>query len=203
LFDLRNVVHANGTYDLPFGKGRQWLNHGGVTNAILGGWTLGDIFTFQTGAPQVILGGNSTFNDYGDGGVILNGVTRSQLQSSVGVYSVGNAGYVNAINPSYITPGVGANASYLKPNTTAGTFGQIFYMYGPHQTFNDMSLTKRIAITERIRFVLQAEFLNAFNHPVFSFNTNVGANNLQNPNFGAAYNSNLPRNIELRANIEF
>ena len=123
LFDLRNVVHANGTYDLPFGKGRQWLNHGGVTNAILGGWTLGDIFTFQTGAPQVILGGNSTFNDYGDGGVILNGVTRSQLQSSVGVYSVGNAGYVNAINPSYITPGVGANASYLKPNTTAGTFG--------------------------------------------------------------------------------
>jgi len=26
-----------------------------VTNAILGGWTLGDIFTFQTGAPQVIL----------------------------------------------------------------------------------------------------------------------------------------------------
>jgi hypothetical protein len=203
LFDLHDVIHANGTYDLPFGKGRQWLNHGGVTNAILGGWTLGDIFTFQTGAPQVILGGNSTFNDYGDGGVILNGVTRSQLQSSVGVYSVGNAGYVNAINPAYITPGVGANTAYLKPNTTAGTFGQIFYMYGPHQTFNDMSLTKRIAITERIRFVLQAEFLNAFNHPVFAFNTGGGANNLQSTTFGQAYNSNGPRNIELRANIEF
>jgi hypothetical protein len=65
--------------------------------------------------------------------------------------------------------------------------------------------TKRVAITERIRFVLQAEFLNAFNHPVFSWNPNVigGATNLQNTNFGAAYNSNLPRNIELRANIEF
>ena len=110
---------------------------------------------------------------------------------------------MNAINPTYITPGVGANTAYLKPNTIAGTFGQIFYMYGPHQTFNDMSLTKRIAITERIRFVLQAEFLNAFNHPVFAFNTNAGANNLQNPNFGTAYNSNGPRNIELRANIEF
>ena len=203
LFDLHNVIHANGTYDLPFGKGRQWLNHGGVTNAILGGWTLGDIFTFQTGAPMVILGGNATFNDYGDGGVVLNGVTRSQLQSSVGVYSVANAGYVNSLNPTYITPGVGANTSYLKPNTTAGTFGQIFYLYGPHQTFNDMSLTKRIAITERIRFVLQGEFLNAFNHPVFAFNTGGGANNLQSTNFGTAYNSNGPRNIELRANIEF
>jgi Carboxypeptidase regulatory-like domain len=203
LFDLHDVIQANGTYDLPFGKGRQFLNHGGVTNAILGGWTLGDIFTFQTGAPMVILGGNETFNDYGDGGVILNGVTRSQLQSSVGVYSVGNAGYVNALNPTYITPGVGANTSYLRPNTTAGTFGQIFYMYGPHQTYNDMSLSKRIAITERVRFVLQGEFLNAFNHPVFAFNTGAGANNLQSPNFGTAYNSNNPRNIELRANIEF
>ena len=52
LFDLRNVIHANGTYDLPFGKGRRWLDHGGVANRIVGGWTLGDIFTFQTGAPQ-------------------------------------------------------------------------------------------------------------------------------------------------------
>jgi hypothetical protein len=66
-----------------------------------------------------------------------------------------------------------------------------------------MSLTKRIAITERIRFVLQAEFLNAFNHPVFAFNTGGGANNLQSTTFGQAYNSNGPRNIELRANIEF
>jgi hypothetical protein len=40
--------------------------------------------------------------------------------------------------------GKGANTAYLKPNTTAGTFGQIFYMYGPHQTFNDMSLTKSV-----------------------------------------------------------
>jgi hypothetical protein len=201
LFDLHNVVHANGTYDLPFGKGRQWLNHGGVTDRILGGWTIGDIFTFQTGAPQVILGANSTFNDYGDGGVILSGVSRSQLQSSVGVYPVGNAGYVTAINPTYITPGVGANTAFLKPNITAGTFGQVFYMYGPHQTYNDMSLSKRIAITERVRFALQAEFLNVFNHPVFSWA--FGSNNLQSTAFGQAYNSNGPRNIELRANIEF
>ena len=201
LFDLHNVIHANGTFDLPFGKGRQWLNHGGVANRILGGWTLGDIFTFQTGAPQVILGGNQTFNDYADGGVNLNGVTRSQLQSSVGVHPVGNAGYVSAINPTYITPGVGANAAYLTPNTTAGTFGQIFYLYGPHQTFNDMSLSKGFPITERIRFLLQGEFLNAFNHPTFAWSG--GSNNLQSTTFGTAYNSNGPRSIEIRANIEF
>jgi len=200
LFDLHNVIHINGTFDLPFGKGRQWLNHG-VASRILGGWTVGDIFTFQTGAPEVINGGNQTFNDYADGGVNLNGVTRSQLQSSVGVYSAGNAGYVNAINPTYITPGVGANATYLTPNTTAGTFGQIFYLYGPHQTYNDMSLSKRFPITEKIRFSLQGEFLNAFNHPTFAWAYN--SNLLQSTNFGTANNNNSPRNVEIRANIEF
>jgi hypothetical protein len=49
--------------------------------------------------------------------------------------------------------------------------------------------------------VLQAEFLNAFNHPVFAWSG--GSNNLQSTTFGQAYNSNSPRNIEIRANIEF
>jgi hypothetical protein len=205
LFDLRNVVHVNGTFDLPFGKGRQWLNRGGVANQILGGWTVGDIFTFQTGAPEQIFGGNLTFNDYGDGGVILNGVTLSQLQSAVGVYHVGsaNGGYVDNINPNYLVSptGGGANPTYLTPNTAAGTIGQVIYLYGPHQTYNDMSLSKQFPITERIRLLLQGEFLNAFNHPTFAWAG--GAGSIQAFNFGTGYNNNGPRNIELRANIEF
>jgi hypothetical protein len=64
-----------------------------------------------------------------------------------------------------------------------------------------MSLSKRFPITERIRFLLQGEFLNAFNHPTFSWAG--GSNNLQSTTFGTAYNSNPPRSIEIRANIEF
>jgi hypothetical protein len=205
LFDLRNVVHVNGTFDLPFGKGRQWLNRGGVVNEVLGGWTVGDIFTFQTGAPQQIFGGNLTFNDYGDGGVILNGVTLAQLQSAVGVYHVGsaNGGYVDNINPQYLVSptGGGANPSYVTPNTTAGAIGQVIYLYGPHQTYNDMSLSKRFPITERIRLSLQGEFLNAFNHPTFAWAG--GAGSVQAFGFGLGYNNNNPRNVELRANLEF
>ena len=69
-FDLRHVVHASGTYDLPFGHGkallgtqaREWW-----TNS-LAGWSLGTIVTFQTGLPFQLFGGYGTFNDYGDGG---------------------------------------------------------------------------------------------------------------------------------------
>ncbi|MGH9772023.1 MAG: carboxypeptidase regulatory-like domain-containing protein, partial [Candidatus Acidiferrales bacterium] len=30
LFDHRHVVHVNATVDLPFGKGREWMNRGGI-----------------------------------------------------------------------------------------------------------------------------------------------------------------------------
>ncbi len=214
LFDLRHVIHANATVDLPFGKGRQWLNRGGILNAVLGGWTLGDIFTFQTGAPFALNGGNYTFNDYGDGGVVLNGITASQLQSSVGVYRIPavngqGATYVDLINPKYLVSpaGGGANPTYIAPNTTPGTFGSIIYLHGPHQTFDDVSVSKRFPITERIRFVFQAEFLNIFNHPVFA-NTATGpqgnsAMGVQNFNFGTGAIANGSRVIELRGNIEF
>jgi len=203
LFDLRHVVHVNGTFDLPFGKGRQWLNHGGVVNQVLGGWTVGDIFTFQTGAPEVINGGNLTFNDYADGGVVLNGVTQSQLQSSVGVYHAN--GYVTILPPNYLT------GNYIVPNTNPGTIGQVFYIYGPHQTFNDMSLSKQFPITERIRLSLQGEFLNAFNHPTFNFLGYNYYNNIQSGGFGTGslnttaypFAGNYGRSIELRANLEF
>ena len=208
LFDLRHVVHANGTYDLPFGKGRALLNHGGIVNAVVGGWTIGDIFTFQTGAPNVLLGGNNTFNDYADGGILLNGVTRSQLQNAVGVYHVGsaNGSYVDIINPTYLASptGGGANSNYITSNTTPGTIGQIIYLYGPHQIYNDMSLSKSIPITERVHFTFQVEALNVFNHPTFTWpSAPTSYTNIQNPSFGTGVLANGPRNIELRANIEF
>ena len=39
-FDVRNVVHFSGGYQLPFGKGMKYMNQGGIANAILGGWAV-------------------------------------------------------------------------------------------------------------------------------------------------------------------
>jgi hypothetical protein len=220
LYDLRNVVHVNGTYDLPFGKGKEFANRGGVLDKVIGGWTVGTIFTFQTGAPFVLFGGSSTFNDYGDGGVTLTGVTQSQLQSAVGTYPIAGTTEVAFLNPKYLaTPtGGGANPAYITQNTTPGTIGQRIYLYGPHNTYDDLSITKHFPITERFRFSLQAEMLNAFNHPTFGPGaTNGGAyfgfNAIQSSGFGISNGTTLAnsyispnggaRVIELRGNIEF
>jgi len=219
LFDLRHVMHINGTYDLPFGRGKQFANRGGALEHIVGGWTVGTIFTFQTGAPFLLFGGTNTFDDYGDGGVILNGVTPSQLQSSIGRYPIPGTTTVAFINPKYLASptGGGANPTYIAPNNVPGTFGQRVWLHGPHNTFDDVSISKHFPITERFRFTLQAELLNAFNHPTFSTGAtsgaaNVGLNAIQSGGFGILGGPlniypNSPnggaRAIELRGNFEF
>lgn len=50
-FDIRHIINANVLYQLPFGRGRAFLNEGGVTNALLGGWQLTGIFRWNSGLP--------------------------------------------------------------------------------------------------------------------------------------------------------
>lgn len=217
LFDIRHTVNVNGTYDLPLGHGKRFLNDSRALDIVVGGWTIGAIATFRGGLPFLLQGGNSTFNDYGDGGVVLNGVTASQLQSAIGVYRRPGTANVAFIDPKYL------NGQYITANTTPGTIGQRIWLYGPHTFNQDMSISKSIPFTESVRFTFQAMFLNSFNHPVFSPGQANGCAygcylspftpNVQSGSFllGSTYGSGSvtgtsiykPRQIELRANIEF
>ncbi len=205
LFDIRHVVHASGTYDLPFGKGRAFLDRGGFVNAVLGGWTLGTIFVIQSGTPIQLQGGYGTINN-NDAGIYLNGVTAGQVQSSVGVYKSGNP-WATVISPQYIASN-GAATSALTPANIPGVLGYRPYIYGPRWFNDDLSINKSIPITERVRMTLQAEFINAFNHPTFAI-TNGGQNapentSVQSLTFGQVTGGpTSPRVIEFRANIEF
>jgi hypothetical protein len=56
--------------DLPFGKGRRWMNQGGILNAVLGGWQFSTLATFQAGSPFGILvlnGPRDVLGDQADG----------------------------------------------------------------------------------------------------------------------------------------
>jgi len=213
-FDIRNSLHANGTYDLPFGVGKQFLNQSGVVDHIVGGWSLGTIVSLQSGEPFQLTSASylngaysSTFNDFADPGIVLNGVSPSQLQSSVSVYHVAGAPFVDLVNPKYLSSSGTANPTYITPNTTPGTIGQVVYLHGPRFFNQDLAITKAIPIRENIRATFQGEFLNVFNHPNFGL---IPSQNITSGNFGTAgpvYFGNSPtdgaRAIELRFNIEF
>lgn len=219
-FDLRHVIHASGTFDLPFGHGKALLNSQGVLDKLVGGWSLGTIVTWQTGLPFQLFGGYGTFNDYGDGGFVLNGITKAQLQNAVGVHH-SSGPYINVVNPNLLGGNSSSNCNSVITgvcqNTTPGTFGINPWLYGVHVWNDDLSLTKQVPIRERVRFSLQAEFLNLFNHPNFTTPAQgpfyFGSTNISASNFGQAgllnftntptNNNNSARVIELRANITF
>lgn len=203
-FDIRHVFNLSGTFDLPFGRGRKWANHSGILDKFIGGWTAGSIISYRTGLPFRVLGGYMTFNNFADGGVVLHGVTRDELQSAIGVYKTAGQAYIELINPKYRTAGVGANTSFITANTTPGEFAPPLWLYGPHGFFTDLSITKEIPITERWRFTFQTQFLNAFNHPVFGQGVNPIGGNVRASGWATTTAaSNAPRVIEFRANITF
>jgi hypothetical protein len=219
-FDLRHVIHASGTFDLPFGKGKALANRPGVVDKIVGGWSLGTIVTWQTGLPFQLLGGYGTFNDYGDGGFVLSGITKSQLQNAVGVYHTSGP-YIDIINPKLLqgnsSPNCNSVLTGVCQNTNPGTLGINPWLYGVHVWNDDTALSKAVPITERVRFMLQAEFLNLFNHPNFTTPGQqpfyYGSPNVTQGGFAQASvlnftnvptnNNNSQRVIELRANITF
>ncbi len=212
LFDIRHTVHASGTYDLPFGKGRHFLSSSRAADYALGGWTLGTIVVIQSGNPAPVSGGfgtinnNNAINGVADNGIVLNGITTGDLQNAVSVYRGGNP-WVNLFDPKLVAPSGAANATFIAPVTTAGQFGYKPYIYGPSWYNIDFSVNKSIPIRESIRFVFQAEFLNLTNHPTFSFQAaNPNNLNVQALAFGQQSNGNYfsgARRIEFRANIEF
>ncbi|HYL76270.1 MAG TPA: carboxypeptidase-like regulatory domain-containing protein [Bryobacteraceae bacterium] len=204
LFDIRHVVHASGTYDLPFGKGRQYLNQSRLADYTVGGWTLGTIVVIQSGNPFQFGNGFGTLNN-GDSGVSLNGVTVGNLQNAIGVFRTGNP-WVDMIDPKFIGANGAANAALLSPNNVAGSFGYRPYVYGPGWYNIDLSVNKTFPIRESVRFTFQAEFLNATNHPTFNFITNPNTLSVQSNSFGQSNNGNAfsgARRIEFRANLEF
>jgi hypothetical protein len=211
-FDVRHVLQAFGTYDLPFGKDRPITIGNPVVEALAGGWTLGGNLTVQSGSPFRLTGGRGTFNSE-NSGVVLNGITVSQLQDMVRV-SPGPGVATYWIDPKLIGPDGRANPQYLAPVTTPGELGQFIYLRTPKQIFLDASLSKRVQLTSRTAFTVFVTAANVLNHPLWGVGplvAGVGYNfpndvNITSTTFGQVLqptNNANARQFYLRAEFSF
>ncbi len=65
-FDVRNAFKMYGVYDLPFGKGRQFLNNSWLVDEVLGGFQVSATAVVSAGNPfQVFANGNDTYQGTG------------------------------------------------------------------------------------------------------------------------------------------
>ena len=159
-FDLHHRFVTTFTYDLPVGKGRRFMNRGGVWNAALGGWQLMWSQSMQSGLPL-----NVTFA--GSPNRYLPGVSRPDIvvpfdQAMVQGWDIGpNRFPTSAQNPYLNMSAFAYPASYK-----AGTLGRNTFR-GPWLLWPQASLSKEWAILERFRFTLRWDVNNVLKLPEF------------------------------------
>jgi hypothetical protein len=210
-FDITHVIQTFGTYELPVGRGR-WLNFGEnrILDTVVGGWTVGSIFVFQTGVPIQLTGGFQTVNNSNNpataGVRLAPGVTLDQIRALFHAplqRLTGRAGTTDiqrlAVNPSLIGPDGRANPQYLIPNRTPGEFGQLLFLRDRNTFQWDVSMTKTFSIMEKARLQIFASLNNVLNHPRWG----IPDTNVFSTTFGVVNGPTGSRSVNLRALLSF
>ncbi len=160
--DATNVVHLAGEYDLPVGRGSKYLSgvNRGV-DAVLGGWAVNYIYTFQTGQPFPVNCPTATTADFGCYAFEVPGQ---------GLYS-GAHTQQEWLNPKAFAQPPAATAIGQTDYTPLG--GAPLVARGPHFNNIDFSLFKQFSIEPIGRLEFRAEAFNLTNTPQFGMPGNV------------------------------
>ncbi|MGB7925877.1 MAG: carboxypeptidase regulatory-like domain-containing protein [Pyrinomonadaceae bacterium] len=186
-FDVRHRLSVSYAYDLPFGKGRAFLDRDGWLANVLSGWQTYGIITLQTGRPFTV--------------ALLPEIDNSGTgRSSLGFGANDRPNIVGNPRLDNPTPGQWFNtaAFAFAPPGQFGNAGRNI-LDGPGYQNVNMSLVKNTALSERLNLQLRAEFFNLFNHPNFDLPDNF----LGSPTFGRILSAREPRHIQFGVKLLF
>ena len=161
-FDVDHRLVGSFVYNLPFGNGEKFAGGAtGVKNAVIGGWQVNGIYTWQRGFPITI-----TAADLGG----LNDTSGTNRADLVGDPSPGE----RTVNRWFNT------AAFAQP--AAGSLGNLGRNTerGPGVNNLDLALFKNFTLTRGIRLQFRLESFNALNRTQFA----AVSTNLTAPNFG-------------------
>jgi Carboxypeptidase regulatory-like domain/TonB dependent receptor-like, beta-barrel len=197
-FDIRNVFHFSGGYQLPFGKGKHFMSDAsGAVDKLVGGWSVQWIATLQGGQPITLSCPTTTTTGTGCYDIRVKGQSPE-----LGLHVDANHQLSWIGNPAAFTqPCILGAGGVPIPNSPAGCVpltgfaalgGGPAQIPGPGFHRLDFSAFKEIPLNERFRFQFRAEIFNIFNHPNFNspgFGGNGvvsigGSTNYTSSNFG-------------------
>jgi hypothetical protein len=172
-FDTTHLLTADWVYQLPFGKGRAYLNQGGhVLNSIVGGWQFSGLTRWTSGLPFSLLAGN---------GWQTNVSTESALVRTGPValhkHLVNGAPEVFA-NPDALISGLASG--YPLRNPLPGEAGERNNFRGDGFFGIDSGLTKDWAIHEQHQLKFAWEVFNVTNSVRFDVNPLTSLQNQTN-----------------------
>jgi hypothetical protein len=190
-----NIAHRWVTsivYELPFGKGKQLLGDAGkAANAIVGGWQVNAITSYQSGVNRSVTAPNLTGISYVTQRADANGT--DPLSS------------FNGINPQEGFGDNNRNLYWFNPTAFSQTLPLKFGTSGrdiikaPAWWNTDLSAFKNFPIREGMTLQFRAEAFNAFNNVKF-FPPDM---NSASPNFARLLSADRPRVMQLALRFTF
>ena len=229
LFDRRHVFNMLVTYNLPFGKGKQFAR-GEFADRLFGGWQVSGIYTGATGLPDMVYDDAACGTEFGSTaktgvdtgllpikpGVIVETTFNNPTLTTSGFGSSSCA--VKVTSAGCATPGVPnafANPAAVVDNFRYATFDDkrlgFGAIRGPFRWNLDIDIAKTTRITERASIRFDAHLINAFNHPMVLgvgtdsfFSSQPGADVSIPRAFGVPNSTfNAPRFIQLGIRLDF
>jgi trimeric autotransporter adhesin len=188
IIDAAHRFSMTGSYDLPFGRNKQFL--GNVNRAVdlaVGGWVVNAVNVISSGFPLIVSQSSNNNSAYL--------FSASQRPNATGI-SPDTPGDVGQRIDTWINPAAFSTSQAL----TFGNLSRTISERGPSQFNWDISIFKNFDIYERFRAQFRAEALNAFNTPYFrSPNTSFGSSS-----FGKVLSQgNFPRFIQFGLRLYF
>lgn len=203
--------------ELPFGKGKRYLNGGGLSDRVFGGWQVSGVMRYRNGPLLVpfISGGARDFLDLiGFGGNLRPNITGQPFFTDIPAGGL-NYQYLSraafSAPPSYrnfAVADIGSAAYTAYYANPLGFFGNAAPTYSdlraqPFYT-EDFNILKKTRLTETTIFEIRVDFINAFNRGRFQLaDVDVRPDN---PNFGISTRAGdfyQPRHIQLGGRFIF
>jgi len=199
--DRTNTLKVAGTYELPIGPGKKYLNNYKLGN-LLGGWQVGWILDYEAGTPS---SGCSNSTVCENGSPFPNGFNRPDRNTSVGLstasysrardYFVGKAPVAQMFDPAGFTP--------TRTQYVIGDAKRIYSeLKDPAFYHESLNAKKHFYFGERVTATLSVDYFNAFNRTRFQ----SPDGNVNHGTFGqvTAQGSQIPnRQGQVNVRVEF
>lgn len=206
-FDVTHDFKVGFVYDLPFGKGRQFLTHGPAA-WIIGNWGVNGLLTYASGLP---VGLTSTYT------LPLYGASSGRPAPYVTSYNGWQPNWNGKFDPSvenFFVAYCSTTPGCTGPFPTQGLQSPTLNGFGNETRYNpkvrqfpnlneNMSVIRNFPIRESVRMEFRAEAFNLFNRVRFG----TGSTSLQDQNFGHLTSSSdlltTPRQLQLALKLYF
>lgn len=218
--DRTHTVNINVNYELPLGKGKTFLNQGGIVDKLLGGWQLTTIANISSGVPISIRDPRGTLNRGARSGLQTgtSSLTYEQIRALTGIFIQPN-GTIYYIDPSILAPNGSATGGNVEATPGTAFPGQIFFTAQPGETGNlgrniltgpkyyniDAGLIKNTRFGERFNLQLRAEAFNLLNNTNFFIGEGSNIFNVASTTFGiiSPGSTYSPRIMQFAFRLEF